>query len=85
MLKKKNKMMQHILFGDSKLLWIKMANTYENLCGNCVGGVKFVKFSQKFYCSHCGMTCSTILLKLTHDDVADLKMESKFHFCMLQH
>jgi hypothetical protein len=28
------------ILGDSKWLWISMATTYENVCGNCVGRVE---------------------------------------------
>jgi hypothetical protein len=27
------------ILGDSKWLWVSMATMYENVCGNCVGGV----------------------------------------------
>jgi hypothetical protein len=28
------------IFGDSKLVWIRMATLYENICGNCVGRIE---------------------------------------------
>jgi hypothetical protein len=31
---------RRVLLSDSKLLWINMATMYENLYGNCVGGVE---------------------------------------------
>jgi hypothetical protein len=39
------------VLGDSNLLWISMATMYENVCGNCVGGVELT-FVWHFICVH---------------------------------
>jgi hypothetical protein len=35
---------RRVLLSDSKSLWINMATMYENLYGNCVGGVEMSEF-----------------------------------------
>jgi hypothetical protein len=37
--------MKEQILGDSKWLWISMATMFENLCGNCLGGVELTFIS----------------------------------------